>query len=92
MSKRVRAGDLVYHRPTKEKWVVAAVSPDGTELVCCGWPETIAKIADCEVVETRRASDDDHTTMLLDVAKSCPDQLRGSWARQELAKKESPRE
>lgn len=79
-SKAIRAGDSVLHKPTGETWVVAAMSPDGTELVCCGWPESIAKVADCEL--KGRATDDDHYRILSNVAAVCHDQLRGSWAKQ----------
>lgn len=80
----VKPGDTVLHRPSGERWVVAAVSDDGTELVCCGWPETIAKQADCEVVH--RVSMDYAVQCATDVARACPEQLRGSWARRWLEK------
>jgi hypothetical protein len=82
-SKAIRAGDTVLHKPTGEKWLVAAMSGDGAKLVCCGWPESIADVSDCELF--RSATDEKHTDTLMRVIESCPEQLRGSWARQNLA-------
>jgi hypothetical protein len=75
-------GDVVHHIPSKEDWLVAAPSPDGTEIVCCGWPESIAKSSDCTLV--RSASEEAAIDLARRVVKSCPDQLRGSWAREWL--------
>lgn len=79
---KIRAGDGIRHKPTGEKWLVAAVSPNGRELVCCGWPETIAKISDCELL--CQATDEGHEKLLREVVESCRGQLRASWAQQEL--------
>lgn len=54
METRFRAGDTVHHFPTKENWVLA-VDQFGDEVSPLGWPETIAKAADCTILE--RASD-----------------------------------
>jgi hypothetical protein len=74
----MRTGDAVLHKPTGETWTVAAVSPLGDEIVCCGWPETIAKIDDCELVQA--CNDADHCELLARVCEH-RDSLRGSWAR-----------
>jgi hypothetical protein len=79
----MKAGDAIRHIPTGETWTVAAISPDGSELVCCGWPESIAKVTDCELVESCKPAD--HEQTLRAVISSCGDQLRGSWARFEQA-------
>lgn len=50
-----RAGDVVKHRPTGETWRLA-VDQFSDEVSPLGWPETIAKAEDCELVE---ASDED---------------------------------
>lgn len=81
-ARTMRSGDTIFHRPSGEHWLVAAVSPKRDEVVCCGWPETIAKAADCEVV--RHCTDAEHQEMLAEVIRSCPDQIRGSWARAAL--------
>lgn len=44
-----RCGDIVRHRPSDERWVVAWA--DATELEAAGWPPGIVKIEDCEVVD-----------------------------------------
>lgn len=42
-----RCGDTVYHRPSRETWQVAWC--DGVDLAPSGWPDSIAKLEDCEV-------------------------------------------
>ena len=61
-----RAGDIVKHGPTGEEWVLA-VDQFGNEVSPCGWPETIAKAADCEIVT--RASDKERHEQLLRSSK-----------------------
>lgn len=84
----VKAGDSVRHRPSGESWLVAAVSPNGAELVCCGWPETIAKVGDCEVIE--RCSEPSREEMI----ERCKDgnDVRGSWTRELLRVREEHRQ
>ena len=79
----MKSGDIILHKPSKEKWTVAAISPDGTELVCCGYPETIAKVSDCELIEPCTPAEHEQTLRV--VIAGCGDQLRGSWARFEQA-------
>ena len=76
-----RAGDVVRHHPTGEEWVVAATNPATSELVCCGWPETIAPFSSCTLVKA--ATDDEHKDTLSRVIKSGPS-LRSSWASNNL--------
>ena len=84
---RFRAGDVVYHRPTKETWILAyggekhyrcAKEPDVAagkpaewepeeEVSACGWPESIAKADDCDLVEA--ATDEAHEATLTEWAK-----------------------
>jgi hypothetical protein len=78
----VKSGDTIKHRPTGENWVVAAMSPDGKELVCAGWPETVTSVENCELVKS--CSDAEHREMLIEVTRTCAEQLRGSWARKEM--------
>lgn len=42
-------GDVVLHRPTGERWLVAYVRDDN--LCCLGWPESFARVSDCELIE-----------------------------------------
>lgn len=76
----IRAGDSVLHKPTGETWCVAAISPDGKQLACCGWPETLADVSDCELKEP--ASDQEHWDVLHEVIQGCKGQTRASWAKQ----------
>jgi hypothetical protein len=48
----VDTGDVVLHKPTGERWVVAFVS--GENLSWLGWPEGFAKVSDCELLETAK--------------------------------------
>ena len=77
-----RAGDHVLHRPSGETWVLAYV--DGDHLAWCGWPAGEAKISDCELV--RRATDDEHTRLLRDLAKG--EDKRASRARSAISQPE----
>lgn len=45
---KIETADIVKHVPSDETWQVAIVS--GDELSPCGWPESIAKLSDCELV------------------------------------------
>jgi hypothetical protein len=76
-----RAGDSVAHAPSGETWVLAT-DQVGDDVVCAGWPESIARAADCTLV--RAASDDERLKMLRDVAKDCAGQMRGRWAQRQL--------
>jgi hypothetical protein len=51
-----RCGDHVRHRPTGERWLVAWA--EGDELAPAGWPTSMARLADCEVIH--RCSDMEH--------------------------------
>lgn len=54
MDNRIRPNDIVLHKPTGEKWVVAGVHYDGKTLVPMGYPfPSIADTDDCELVESR---------------------------------------
>jgi len=80
--------DVIRHTPSGETWTVAAPSPDGKYILCCGWPETMAPVKDCVMMEP--ATDDEARTLARQVIEGCPHDLRGSWARQWLESKESP--
>lgn len=81
--KPFRAGDSVRHAPTGETWLLAADERNG-EVVCAGWPESLAKTKDCALV--RAADDEMRKKILADVVAGCGDQMRGSWAKQDLLK------
>lgn len=74
-----RANDAVLHAPSGETWVLAADERHG-EVVCAGWPESIARAEDCSIV--RVSTDEGRLAMLMNVAEHGG--LRGSWARDDL--------
>ena len=56
----LRSNDTVHHKPTGETWIVCGVAYGTNELVPCGWPPSIAKIEDCELIsESDRPHTDD---------------------------------
>lgn len=60
----MRCGDHVFHRPTREHWLVAYV--DGDYLAWCGWPEGEARVADCDLI--KECSDEEHLKLLTEIA------------------------
>lgn len=54
----MRTGDKVFHRPSGETWIVAAVWPDQDDMAWCGWPDGRARMSDCVVVDP--CADDEH--------------------------------
>lgn len=65
-AKKIRAGDAVLHRPSGERWLVAAVNDQG-DLYCAGWPCTRAEVADCDLVEA--TSEERHLEMVFACAR-----------------------
>lgn len=53
MSASLRAGDVVFHAPSGERWLLLAVSSDGKRVHPCGWPSSIAEASDCTLLERR---------------------------------------
>lgn len=51
----IDTGDTVFHRPSREKWLVRRV--DGDRLYWFGWPPGSAALADCLLVEKAVASE-----------------------------------
>jgi hypothetical protein len=45
----IDTADHVLHKPSGETWLVAYVR--GDRLVCCGWPESMVPLSDCELVK-----------------------------------------
>lgn len=76
-----RAGDTVKHQPSGEVWMLACDQSHG-DVLPAGWPETLAKATDCELVE--RATDDERLEMLTNVAKANAG-LRSGLAREQLS-------
>lgn len=54
MRDTIRPNDIVLHKPSGEKWVVAGVNYDEGRLIPMGYPfPSLAKIEDCELLEER---------------------------------------
>lgn len=54
MRDRIKPNDIVLHKPSGEKWVVAGVNYDEGRLIPMGYPfPSLAKIEDCELLEER---------------------------------------
>lgn len=49
---KIKPGDVVLHKPSGERWVVAYADHERNELSWFGWPEGFAKISDCELVKS----------------------------------------
>ena len=74
-----RAGDHVLHKPSGETWVVAFA--DEENVAPCGWPNSLAKRSDCEIV--KYVHDREHYELLQELARL--DDNRGVQARADLA-------
>lgn len=80
-------GDVVLHKPTGEKWVVAYITTSGRHLVCCGWPESIAELADCDLVKS--ATPEQRFALLEQMASMTGCDSRKSYAKLRLETAES---
>lgn len=87
MTTTFRAGDAVFHRPTGEEWLLAWA--ENSRVSACGWPETIAEAADCELVQA--CSDEKHVEMLRTWAVRQDNDYRSRVCRRQLAAWEAAR-
>lgn len=78
----IDTGDTVFHRPSRETWLVAYVRDD--RLCPCGWPESLAYVSDCLLVE--KASPEARLDVLRMMAASSGS--RGRYARAALGMSE----
>lgn len=54
MRTEIKPNDIVLHKPSGEKWVVAGVNAYDGELIPKGYPfPSMANISDCELLEGR---------------------------------------
>jgi len=54
----IKPNDIVLHKPSGEKWVVAGVNYDEGRLIPMGYPfPSLAYISDCELLEERYESE-----------------------------------
>jgi len=47
----ITPGSIVLHRPSGEEWIVGAVCELSGDLSPDGWPPTVSKASDCDLVE-----------------------------------------
>ena len=80
----MRTGDVVRHKPSGETWVVAYA--DSYDVICCGWPETIARPEECELIEA--CSDEEYWKLVERVSHISG--LRGSRCAQLLQERNTP--
>jgi hypothetical protein len=79
-----RAGDVVDHIPSGERWILATDEVDGS-VYPMGWPESRAAASDCRMV--RAATDEQRYSALTDVASSFR-AMRDGDARVRIAAKQ----
>lgn len=63
----MRAGDIVLHKPSGQRWVVAHVSDSGEMVAWCGWPGGMTNTTDVELVEP--CDDATHMKTLRDLSR-----------------------
>ena len=80
MTEQIDTADTVYHKPTKESWVVACVH--GDRLHWCGWPDGSALLSDCEL--KTKATPEARDRLLKQIAGSSGQGHRPSCARARL--------
>ena len=76
----MRAGDIVFHRPSREEWILAFA--DNGMVSPCGWPPTT--VAESECLPVTDASDDEHIAMLRTWAAKSGDDHRIAVCRRRL--------
>ena len=65
MTRDIRCGDQVFHRPTRETWLVAWC--DGERLQWCGWPPGTVPAAECLIVD--KATDTYHASLVAEILR-----------------------
>jgi hypothetical protein len=77
---QIETGDTVKHLPTGETWTVACV--EGNDLSWCGWPEGMARLSDCELVQ--KATTERRQALLLSLASMGGNDHRCRYAKRIL--------
>lgn len=80
----IDTGDVVRHRPTGEKWLVAYVR--GDRLAWCGWPEGEAALSDCTLL--CKATPEQRLKHLREIAQGRG--RRAEYARSVLEREATP--
>lgn len=77
----IDTGDTVFHAPSGETWKVACVQ--GDRLSWTGWPEGMANLADCTLVE--KATPEAREKLLRQMADMRADDHRRRYAQWRMA-------
>lgn len=48
----IKAGDIVIHKPTQERWFVLGVNKENNRVCIAGYPPTQAYLSDCELLHS----------------------------------------
>lgn len=83
-AETIDTADHVKHLPTGEFWLVAYV--EGDRLCACGWPCTVADLADCELIQ--KAAPGEREKLLRDMAAMGGNDPRRFYAERRLAEQE----
>lgn len=55
----MRTGDTVFHRPSGETWILAWADPETDDVQPCGWPLSLARMSDCDLVRAATDAESD---------------------------------
>jgi len=83
MAGQIDTGDVVFHEPTGETWLVALVQDE--HLSWCGWPEGQARLSDC--VLKKKATPEERRELLERMAAGTGSDHRTRYAKFVLAQK-----
>lgn len=64
----MKTGDVVFHRPSEEEWVVGWADHKSGYMAPCGYPTCRARIDDCDVI--RESSEQECWDLALQFSRS----------------------
>lgn len=81
----IDTGDTVFHRPSREAWLVAYVTGTVERPLLCasGWPESLVPLSDCLLVD--KATPAERDAMLRRMSEGPVSDTRVSYARRRLS-------
>lgn len=77
---KIKAGDVVYHRPTGEEWLAVTDEERGT-FFAGGWPETLAYASDCDIITV--ATEEENLRWLKECSEGSGSSMRELVARRQ---------
>lgn len=83
-AEQIDTADHVKHVLSGEFWLVAYV--EGDRLCACGWPCTVANLADCKLIQ--KAAPGEKEALLRSMAEIKDGDIRGVYARRKIAEME----